>query len=83
MAFVNRPQLEYQLCKRKNGSKFIKVLLYIFDADGCVEVGRINQTKSHWVENGYGEIEDIYHELKHNANVTEFTLKTNPVMRGK
>lgn len=83
MAFVSKPQFDYQLHERKNGSKFIKVLLYIFDADGYVEVGRINQSKSHWVDQGYGEIEDIYHELKHNANVTDLAVKINPGILNK
>lgn len=80
MKIVGRPQFDYQLCERKNRSKFIKVLLYINDADGYVEVGRINQTKSWWVEHGYGEIEEIYDEIKGNSNVTDFVAKTNPLM---
>lgn len=78
MGFVSMPQFKYQLNERENGKKFIKILLYIFDADGYVEVGRINQIKSHWVEHGYGDIEDIYHELSHNSNVTELTAKIQP-----
>lgn len=80
MRFVNKPQLEYQLHERKNGSKFIKILLYINDADGYVEVARVNQSKSHWNDNGYGELDEIYDELNHNSIVTEFIAKTQPGM---
>lgn len=38
MKIVGRPQFEYQLCERKSGSKFIKIPLYINDADGYGEI---------------------------------------------
>ncbi len=83
MKIVSRPQFEYQLYERDNGSKFIKILLYIYDADGYVEVGRINQISSYWVKQGYGSIDEIYHELQSNANVTEFVAKTHPTLLSK
>lgn len=78
MKFIGRTQFEYQLCERKNGTKYIGILLYVNDADGYVEVGRINQLKSHWVNQGYGEIEEIYDELKRNEIVADFIAKTHP-----
>lgn len=83
MKIVSRPQFEYQLCKRKNKSKFIKILLYINDADGYVEVGRINQTKSWWTDQGYGEIEEIEDELSNNTKVAEFVATTQPTLLSK
>ncbi|WP_404466565.1 hypothetical protein [Planococcus rifietoensis] len=78
MNIVTMPDFSYQLCERKNGNKFIKVLLYINDADGYVEVGRIKGSKSYWTDNGYGEIEDVYEELSKNANTVELLAKVNP-----
>lgn len=83
MKIVGRPNFEYQIYERDNGSKFIKVLLYINDADGYVEVGRINKIKSHWTNNGYGDLEDVYSELKENANLADFIAKTNPTVMSK
>lgn len=78
MKIVTTPDFSYQLCERKNGNKFIKVLLYINDADGYVEVGRIKCAKSYWTDNGYGDIEDMYAELSKNANTVELLAKVNP-----
>ena len=83
MKIVSRTRFDYQLCERDNGSKFIKIMLYINDADGYVEVGRINQAKSYWVRQGYGEIEEVYCELCENKNVTEFIARTQPTLLSK
>lgn len=78
MSSVNIPQFEYQLCERNNGKKFIKVLLYIFDADGYIEIARINEVKTEWAEKGFTDIETIYDELVHNSVVTNHVARTNP-----
>lgn len=83
MKIISRPQFEYQLCERNNGKKFIKVLMQINDADGFVEVARINLTKSHWTDNDYTNVEEIYHELSSNANVIELLAKTQPMILTK
>lgn len=83
MKIVSRPQFEYRICERKNGKKFIKILLYVYDADGYVEIARINSIKSHWLEQGYGTIEELYDELIQNYKVTDFISKTQPTLLSK
>ena len=83
MGIVSRPQFDYWMRERKNGQKYIKVMMYIYDADGYVEVARIHEGTSHWVRNGYGEIEDLYEELKENAKVTEVVARTKPSILSK
>lgn len=78
MDFINIPQLKYQLCERNNGKKFIKILFYSFDADGYVEIARINEIKTEWLEKGFNDIEAIYAELVHNSKVTNHVARTYP-----
>lgn len=55
---------EFLLCERKNGKKFIKVIMYFDDADGYMEIARINPIKNEFIEKGYGDLEHLFHELK-------------------
>ncbi len=60
---LNRKQFDYILCTKKNGNKFIKVIYDSYEADGWVEVARINLSKSEWVEDRFS-IEDVLDELQ-------------------
>lgn len=75
MKHINKPNFEYLVCERKNGKKFIKILEYINDADGYVEVARINQIKSNWIENGWNDVVAIQQELEHNRAVTGMVFR--------
>lgn len=55
---------EFLLCERKSGVKFIKVTTYCYDADGYIEVARINNIKSDWNRDGEYSIEHVFGELK-------------------
>ena len=82
MLRINRPNLEYRLKERRNGSKYIQIVMYVNDVDGFIEVGRLKTTGLSWAENGYVDIEEVFKELKHNAQVTDFVAATNPhIMR--
>lgn len=78
MSIVKKPEYEFQLCQRDNGKKFIKVITEINDANGYVEVARINPSKTYWTEQGYGDMEEIQTELSKNANLVELISKVNP-----
>lgn len=79
MNIIRKPDFEFQLCERNNGKKFIKVLLEINDANGFIEVARINPSKNYWTEDGYGDMEEVYLELSKNSNLTELLSKVNPL----
>lgn len=57
-------EFDYILDERKNGKKFIKVIMYFNDADGWIEVARINPTANKWSEDGYGDLVHLYDELR-------------------
>jgi len=64
MKFDNMPKVfKWQKCKRKNGTEFLKLIWYSNDADGWVEVGRFNMSKSEFVQNIWS-LNDIYEDLK-------------------
>jgi|GEM_PF-2711005 hypothetical protein len=54
---------EWVKCKRKNGTEFLKLFYYSPNADGYVEAGRFNMTKSEFVNNEW-TLEEILRELK-------------------
>ncbi|KOS61525.1 hypothetical protein FJQ98_16150 [Lysinibacillus agricola] len=60
---------EYILCERKNGKKFIKVIMYYNDANGYIEVARINPIKNDFSEDGYGDIDHLFSYLEDNQKV--------------
>lgn len=60
---------EYILCERKNGKKFIKVIMYFNDANGYVEVARINPIKNAFGEDGYGDINHLFSCLEDNQKI--------------
>lgn len=53
----------YILCTRKNDTKFIKVVYDSYEADGWIEIARINLSKNEWVQNNFS-MEDVFGELK-------------------
>ena len=62
---------EYILCERKNGKKFIKVIKYFNDADGFIEVARINPIKNNFSEDGDGDLTHLYDVLHNLESITE------------
>lgn len=60
---LNKRQFDYMLCGRKNGTDFIKVIYDSYEADGWVEIARINLSKSEWVRDRFST-KDIFDELK-------------------
>ena len=56
-------QYEFMLCERKSGKKFIKIITYVEDAGGYIEVARINPIKSSWNQDGEFSIDEIYGTL--------------------
>jgi len=56
-------QYEFRLYERKNGKKFIKIITYINDAEGYVEVARINPIKSSWNNDGEFSMDEVYATL--------------------
>lgn len=79
MRIIKKPEYEFQLCQRSNGKIFIKILTEINDTSDYVEVARINTSKNHWTDNGYGEMEEIHDELSKNAILTELLFNVNPL----
>jgi len=64
MKYDNMPKtFKWQKCKRKNGNEFLKLIWYSNEADGWVEVGRFNMSKSEFVQNVWS-LNDIYEDLK-------------------
>lgn len=59
---INKPVLEWVECKRKNGTKFLKLVYYSTYVDGYIEVGRFNMSK-YEVPNNEWTIEEILSEL--------------------
>lgn len=53
---------EWVKCKRKNGTEFLKLVYYSENANGYVEVGRFNMSKSELIQNEWS-LEDIKREL--------------------
>ncbi len=55
-------RFEYILCKTKSGNQFIKIITWIPDADGYVEIARIRMSKQDIVTNNIS-IEELVKEL--------------------
>jgi len=49
--------------KRKNGTEFLKLTYYSYDADGWIEAGRFNMTTSEFVCDRWS-LNEIFEELK-------------------
>ena len=60
---LNKQYFDYKIYKRKNGTKFIKILIYSNEHDGYIEVGRINMSKNEWVQNNFS-MQDIFGDIK-------------------
>lgn len=54
---------EYELNTRKNGSKYIRVLIYSNEHFNYIEVGRFNLSKNEWVQNNFS-VEDVLEDIK-------------------
>ena len=55
-------RFEFIVCKRKSASQFIKIIMWIPDADGYIEIARINMNPSSIVTNTIC-IEELAKEL--------------------
>ncbi len=55
-------RFEFILCETKTGSKFIKIITWIPDADGYIEIARIRMSKQDIVTNNIS-IEELVKEL--------------------
>lgn len=66
---------EYILCERKNGKKFIKVIMYFNDANGYIEVARINPIKNAFNEDGCGDMNHLFGFLENNQKVIDSVRK--------
>lgn len=73
-----KPKYEYQLCTRENGKQFIKIITYSKEAEGYIEVGRINPIKSEWTEASVDSMEDVYNELVQNSDVRKDFVERYP-----
>ncbi len=64
MNYNNLPKtFKWHKCKRKNGTEFLKLIWYSNEADGWVEAGRFNMSKSEFVQNQW-TLNEIYEELE-------------------
>lgn len=59
----NSKYFEYEINIRKNGSKYIRVLIYSNEHFNYIEVGRFNLSKNEWVQNNFST-EDILEDIK-------------------
>lgn len=59
----NKKAFKWIKCKRKNGTEFLKLIYYSYEADGWVETGRFNMTKSEFVCNQWS-LNEIFEELQ-------------------
>ena len=59
----NKKVLDFVLCVRKNGTRFIKIIFYSHYHDGWGEVARINLSKNEWVQDNFS-VQEIFEELK-------------------
>ena len=63
LKYSKKPLFEWILCKRKNGTEFMKLVYYSNEAGGNIEAGRFNMSKSEQVNNDW-TIEEIINEIK-------------------
>ena len=54
---------EWQKCKRKNGTEFLKLIYYSPSVNGYIEVGRFNMSKQELVQNEWS-LDEILRELQ-------------------